>query len=96
MNEPARQASTPKAIGGLSYRTMTGLVVAVLIVVFIALNRDETEISFIVFSARTALWIALTVVAAAALVVGWLDRRIEPSRTPGRTTRGRSGAGRWT
>ena len=42
-----------------------------LIVLFIVLNRDETDISFIVFSADTALWIALTVAAALGFVAGF-------------------------
>jgi uncharacterized integral membrane protein len=75
MNESARRASTPRGIGGLSYRTIAGIAVAVLIVVFIALNRDETEISFIVFSTQTALWIALTVAAVGGFVAGFLIGR---------------------
>ena len=62
-------------IRGLSYRTIGGIVVAALVVLFIALNRDETEISFIVFDAQTALWIALTVAAAGGFVAGFLIGR---------------------
>jgi uncharacterized integral membrane protein len=74
MSERGRQSSQP-GIGGLSYRTIAGLVVALLIVVFIAMNRDETEISFIVFSTQTALWVALTVAAAGGFVAGFLIGR---------------------
>ncbi len=75
MSQPARPRSREARIGGVSYRTIAALVIAVLIVVFIALNRDETEISFIVFSAQTALWIALTVAALGGFVAGFLIGR---------------------
>ena len=75
MIEPARRPRARTRIGGLSYRAIAGFVIAVLIVVFIALNRDETKISFIVFSARTALWIALTVAAAGGFLAGFLIGR---------------------
>ena len=75
MSERARPTSRQAGIGSLSYRTIAGLVIAVLIVIFIALNRDETDISFIVFDAQTALWIALTVAAAGGFVAGFLIGR---------------------
>jgi uncharacterized integral membrane protein len=63
MGERDRSESRP-GLAGLSPRTVAGIVIAILIVVFIALNRDETEISFVAFSAQTALWIALSIAAA--------------------------------
>ncbi len=75
MSQQPRPASAQGGIGGLSYRTIAGLIIAALIVVFIALNRDETEISFIVFDAQTALWIALTIAAAGGFVAGFLIGR---------------------
>jgi uncharacterized integral membrane protein len=60
---------------GLSYRTIAGGVVALLVVIFIALNRDKTDISFIVFTASTALWIALTIAAVGGFVAGFLVSR---------------------
>ena len=75
MSQRRRPTSAPTGIGGLSYRTIAGLVIAVLIGVFIAMNRDETKISFIVFDAQTALWIALTVAAAGGFVAGFLIGR---------------------
>ena len=62
-------------IAGLSYRTIAGIAIALLIVLFIVLNRDETDISFIVFTAETALWIALTLAAAGGFVAGFLIGR---------------------
>ncbi len=67
--------SNESGIAGLSYRTLAGLALVVLVFVFIVLNRDETEISFIVFSSTTALWVALALAAAAGFVAGFLIGR---------------------
>jgi uncharacterized integral membrane protein len=67
-----RQPTRRGALGGLGYRAIGGGVVAAVVLLFIVLNRDETEISFIVFSARTALWLALSVAAAGGFVAGFL------------------------
>lgn len=56
-------------------RTFAAIVISVLVVLFIALNRDETKISFIVFSHRTSLWIALTAAAAGGFLAGFLVSR---------------------
>jgi len=42
------------------------------VVLFIALNRDRTSISFILFSAETMLWVALTLAAVGGFVAGFL------------------------
>ncbi len=63
------------AIAGVSYRTIGAIAVAALIVLFIILNRDQTKISFVVFTAQTALWIALTVAAAGGFIAGFLIGR---------------------
>ena len=72
----AQQSGSPgqgrRSPSRLSPRAVGGIVLAVLVIVFIALNRDKTEISFIFFTARTALWVALTVAAAGGLVAGFL------------------------
>lgn len=61
--------------GGFSYRSIGGVALAALIVLFIVLNRDETKISFVVFDAQTSLWLALTVAAAGGFVAGLLIGR---------------------
>ena len=71
---PDRQARS-RGVGGLSYRVLAGILVAALVVVFIVLNRDETEISFVVLNTETALWVALTVAAAGGFVAGFLISR---------------------
>jgi uncharacterized integral membrane protein len=60
---------------GLSLRAVAGIIVALLVALFIAVNRDETEISFIVIDRTTALWIALTVAAAGGFLAGFLIGR---------------------
>lgn len=61
--------------GGLSWRTIAALALALLVVLFVVLNRDETEISFVFFSARTALWVALLLAALGGFVAGFLMGR---------------------
>ena len=65
---------------GLSGRAIGGLVVAALVVIFIAINRDQVEVSFVFFSATIALWVALTIAAVGGLVAGFLigRRRYKP------------------
>ena len=70
-----RDTPSESGVAGLSYRTLAGVALLVLVVVFIALNRDETEISFIVFTATTSLWVALALTAAAGFVAGFLIGR---------------------
>ena len=72
----ARTATGPsRGIAGLSYRTIAGLALAALVGLFVALNREETSISFIVFDAQTKLWIALGLAAVAGFVAGFLIGR---------------------
>jgi uncharacterized integral membrane protein len=66
---------TKRGLGGLSYRSIGAIVVAVLVLIFIALNRDDTEVSFVLFDAQTSLWLALSVAAAGGFVAGLLIGR---------------------
>ena len=70
-----RETRDSAGIGGLSYRTIAGLVLALVVLLFVVLNRDETKISFIVFDARTDLWIALLIAALGGFVAGFLMSR---------------------
>lgn len=57
-------------------RTVVGVVVAIAVVTFIVVNRDEATISFVLFEARTRLWVALTAAGLGGLAVGYvLGRR---------------------
>lgn len=62
-------------LGGLSWRTIAALLLALLVLLFVVLNRDETEISFVFFSARTALWVALLLAALGGFLAGFLMGR---------------------
>ena len=53
-------------------RRVVGALVVVLLIVFIAVNSDQTEVSFIVFSTTLPLWIVLAGTAALGVAVGML------------------------
>jgi uncharacterized integral membrane protein len=72
MSARTRTRTTNDGIAGVSYRTIAGLVLVVLVVVFIALNRDDTKISFIIFDSTTSLWVALAAAAGAGFAGGFL------------------------
>lgn len=60
---------------GIPLRVWVGLAIGLVVVLFIALNRAETSISFIVFTALTPLWVALSFAAAGGFVTGFLIGR---------------------
>lgn len=60
---------------GIPPRVWVGLAIGLLVVLFIALNRAETSISFIFFTAVTPLWVALSLAAAGGFVAGYLMGR---------------------
>ena len=51
------------------------MIVAALVIVFIAINREQTQISFLFVSVEMALWIALTIAAVGGLIAGFLIGR---------------------
>lgn len=57
---------------GVSLRTIAAVVIALLVLLFIVLNRDPTRISFV---AKAPLWVALAVAAAGGFVAGFLLSR---------------------
>jgi len=73
MTQPAGSGAPAKR--GLSGRAIGGIVVAALVVVFIAINRDQTSVSFIFFTANVALWVALAIAAAGGFIAGFLIGR---------------------
>lgn len=60
---------------GLSNRAVGALVVAVLLVVWVAANRDSVAISFVVGTAELPLWVALSIAAVLGALVGFLSAR---------------------
>lgn len=75
MTEYSSGAAPQKKAGGLSGRAIGGIIVAVLVIVFIAINREEAEVSFLFFSVTMSLWIALAIAAAGGLIAGFLIGR---------------------
>jgi uncharacterized integral membrane protein len=52
-----------------------GVLIVVLIGVFIALNREQADVSLIFASVTMPLWVALTISAVLGFVAGWLIGR---------------------
>ncbi len=68
-----RSDDVPDAGGGgfqPSGRQILGAVVAVVLVVFIAANNDDTEVSFVFFDATLPLWIVLALTALLGVGIG--------------------------
>jgi uncharacterized integral membrane protein len=73
---PSSGGSAPVKKSGLSGRAIGGIVIAVVVVLFIASNRNEAPISFLFFGPWTMpLWLALALAAAGGLVAGFLIGR---------------------
>jgi uncharacterized integral membrane protein len=67
--------SAPAKKSRLSGRAIGGIIIAVLVIIFIAINRDQTEVSFVFFTATLSLWVALTIAAVGGLFAGFLIGR---------------------
>lgn len=62
-------------IAGVSNRVLAGLAIGVVVLLFIVSNTKSTKVRFIFLSAKTPLWEALTFVAVAGFVAGFLVSR---------------------
>lgn len=60
---------------GVPVRVWIGALIALIVVVFIVMNRNETEISFIFLRATTPLWVALALSAGGGFLAGVLFGR---------------------
>ena len=71
-------ASEPKRRRRVDNRAIVRLVVLALLVlyalVFVLMNRDDVEVSFVFFTATTPLIVALVLVGLIGAVAGWLAR----------------------
>ena len=76
-------AAEPKKGKGLSGRAIGGLIIAALVILFIVVNRTQTEVSFIFTTVTMSLWIALTIAAVGGLIAGFLIGRKRYSRKGG-------------
>lgn len=65
----------PAGSGGIPPRVWVGLAIALVVALFIALNRQETSISFIVLQATAPLWVALALAGLGGLVAGLMIGR---------------------
>ncbi|MBC7291909.1 MAG: LapA family protein [Actinotalea sp.] len=63
---------TAPARRSVTSRQVLALVVAAVVVVFIAQNRAETQIAFLGLTVVLPLWLVLTLVTALGAAVGWL------------------------
>ena len=68
---------TPRKRGvrRVSLRLVVSVLLVILAVIFIAQNREPTEVAFLTASAVMPLWSVLTGVAVLGLVVGYLVAR---------------------
>lgn len=70
--------SKPSARRDVGKRATARLVVLALLliwaIVFVVMNTEEVEVSFVFFSATTSLIVALVLVGVIGAVVGWLAR----------------------
>ena len=67
--------SPPAKKDGLSGRAIGGLIIAALVIVFIVINRAETQVNFIFTTVTMSLWMALTIAAVGGLIAGFLIGR---------------------
>ncbi len=65
----------PAEPSGITPRLVIGGVVGVILIIFIIINRSQTEVSFIFFTAQTPLWVALVVAAILGFLGGVLFGR---------------------
>jgi uncharacterized integral membrane protein len=58
-----------------SAKAIVAVVVAVLFLVFVLQNTDETQVSYLGFDVSTGTWLVLVVAFGLGMLVGWLLSR---------------------
>lgn len=79
----ADEEHVQSAKGRITPRMVGGIVLAALAVAFILSNREQANVSFLIFDADLALWLVLTLTFAVGLAVGTLvlgRSRYKPSK----------------
>jgi uncharacterized integral membrane protein len=61
--------------GGISAKGIIGLIIALVTVLLIAFNRDQTSFSYIFGTITTPLWVVLTIFAVLGFLIGWMVGR---------------------
>jgi uncharacterized integral membrane protein len=74
MSDKPSSGKAPSS-GGLSTRSVLAIVIGIVALLFIVLNRDHTQVSFILFTASAPLWLALGLVAGFGFGAGYLFAR---------------------
>ena len=85
MAEPASHKRPLPALQGgePNWKRRAMIAVAVLLLIFMALNSQKVEVNFIFGSAQMPLIIALMIAAALGALVGWAAPRLRSGRGPG-------------
>lgn len=68
MSDPADHSSRPNL--KITPRAVVGVIVGILLIAFIVLNRQATDVSFVFFETETRLWVALLIAAVAGVLIG--------------------------
>ena len=65
------QASSSKASSGISTKQIVIIVLTVVALVFILMNRDTVETSFLFFEVHTPHWVGMVITLALGGAIGW-------------------------
>ena len=55
-----------------NWRLIAGGLIALLLVIFILINRDEVDVEFAVATVTMSLWLIIAITTLLGLAVGWL------------------------
>ena len=55
-----------------NWRLIAGVLIALVLVIFILINRDEVKVEFAVATVTMSLWLIIVITTLLGLAVGWL------------------------
>lgn len=61
-------------------KMILGIVIAVLALIFVLENTDETKVEFLGFNFSTGTWLMLVIFFVAGMILGWLLSRRRAER----------------